>query len=65
MASKLVAIDTETELAEPGKIPRLALAQAFDGETCYLIHPNDLGQFTREHARCNFVGHNLAGSFTV
>lgn len=59
--SKLISVDTETELAEPGKIPRLAVAQAFDVETCHLIHPDELGRFIRTHAKCNFVGHNIAG----
>ena len=56
-----MAIDTETALAEPGKIPQLAVAQVFDGQTCYLIHPDELGRFVREHANCSFVGHNIAG----
>jgi hypothetical protein len=34
MASKLLAIDTETELIEPGKVPRMALATVFDGDIC-------------------------------
>ena len=61
LVSNLIAIDTETNLAEPGRLPRLALAQAFDGETCYLIHPDHLGNFIRAHATRNYVGHNIAG----
>lgn len=61
LVSKLVAIDSETELAAAGKIPRLALAQAFDGETYYLVHPDALGKFIKIHAQSRWVGHNLAG----
>jgi hypothetical protein len=61
LVSRLVAIDTETELAKTGRIPRLAVVQAFDGETCYLVHPDDLGRFIKTHAKSRWVGHNLAG----
>lgn len=61
LVSRLIAIDTETAIGDPGKIPQLAVAQAFDGETAYLIHPGDLGRFIAQHAKCRFVGHNLAG----
>ena len=61
MSSRLVAIDCETEVIPPGKIPRLAVAQAFDGKTCYLIHPDDVGRFIKWHPKSNWVGHNLAG----
>ena len=57
----MIGFDTETELAEPGRVPRLAVAQAFDGKTCFLIHPSDLGRFIRDHTDCSFVGHNMAG----
>ncbi len=61
LASRLVAIDSETEVTAAGKIPRLAVVQAFDGEICYLVHPDDLGRFIKTHAKSRWVGHNLAG----
>ena len=61
LASKLIGLDTKTEVIEGPEIPRLAVATAFDGETCFLIHPTDLGSFIRKHTTANYVGHNIGG----
>jgi DNA adenine methylase len=61
LRSRLLGFDTETEVVDAPVIPRLAIATAYDGHVCYMIHPSDLGRFIQKHAKCNFVGHNIAG----
>ncbi len=62
LASRLIGFDTETELVQPGRTPRLAVAQAFDGEICFLIHPDDLGRFISRTPRPTSSVTTLPGS---
>ena len=61
LASRLLSVDTETAVIQATEIPRLAVATAFDGQVCYLVHPDDIGRFILERRSCNWVGHNLGG----
>lgn len=60
-----IAIDTETELIEMHKIPRLALVSVSDGEIHRLVHPRDIDAFITAHADAHFVAHNAAFDFAV
>jgi hypothetical protein len=60
-----VAIDTETELIELGKIPRIALASVSDGAKHRLIKPVDLQAFVDLHSGAEFIAHNAAFDFAV
>lgn len=60
-----VAIDTETELIELGKIPRIALASVSDGKKHRLIKPEDLQAFIDLHSGAEFIAHNAAFDFAV
>ena len=65
--SRLLSIDTETEYIEDmsATVPRLAVAQFYDGDMVYLVHPDDMGEFVLSHDDCNFVMHNVAFDFWV
>jgi hypothetical protein len=65
LASKLIAVDTETELCSVGQVPKLAVMQAYDGQVCYLVHPTDVGAFFDMHAQAGFVAHNAAFDWHV
>lgn len=58
-----IAIDTETELIDAFKIPRIAIAQVSDGRLHRLIRPTDLQAFIDEHSDAHFVAHNASFDF--
>jgi len=60
-----IAIDTETELIEGFRVPRLALASVSDGRETFLIEPGKLQAFVDAHAGAHFVAHNAAFDFAV
>ncbi|WP_197231531.1 DNA polymerase [Novipirellula artificiosorum] len=60
-----IAIDTETELIEGRKIPKIALASVSDGTIHRLIDPADLQAFIDAHSDCHYVCHNAAFDFVV
>ena len=54
-----VAFDTETELSQPGLVPRYVLGQAYaGGDTVYLIQKEHLGAFFDAHKGSALVMHN-------
>jgi DNA polymerase I-like protein with 3'-5' exonuclease and polymerase domains len=61
------ALDTETELITGYRVPRLALAAVSDGETTYIVHPQQVAQFLVQHlaGTGQMVCHNLAFDFWV
>jgi hypothetical protein len=60
-----IAIDTETELIDGFRVPRLALASVSDGAKHRLIRPGDLQDFIDAHDQAEFVAHNAAFDFEV
>jgi len=60
-----IGVDTETELIQPGKIPRLVMVSASDGDQHMLIHPCDIGAFVKQHNEAIFCFHNVAFDFLV
>lgn len=60
-----IAIDTETELIEGNKIPRVALISVSDGRIHRLVKPSDLQAFIDKHSDAHFVAHNAAFDFEV
>jgi len=60
-----IAIDTETELIDDFKIPRIALASVSDGAKHRLIKPEDLQAFIDLHSGAEFIAHNAAFDFAV
>lgn len=60
-----IAIDTETELIEGFRVPRLALASVSDGRKTFLIEPGKLQAFVDAHSDAFFVAHNAAFDFAV
>lgn len=60
-----IAIDTETELIEGHRIPRLALVSVSDGRLHRLIKRHDVEAFIAAHADAHFVAHNAAFDFAV
>lgn len=60
-----IAIDTETELIDGHKIPRIALASVSDGKKHRLIKPKDLQAFIDAHKDAHFVAHNASFDFGV
>ena len=61
----IVAIDTETEQARRGVIPRLFSMQAFDGEAAFFVPRNRILDFFMAHAETTFVFHNAAFDLEV
>ena len=60
------ALDTETELIQGHKPPRLALAAVADAEGTYILHPDQLGLFIQQHLQAGQMHcHNLAFDFWV
>ena len=60
------ALDTETELIQGHRVPRLALASVDDGTATYILHPDQLGQFLRQQLPVGQMAcHNLAFDFWV
>jgi hypothetical protein len=62
-----LGFDTETEVIEEerGRIPRLALAVASDGERSVIIPPAKLERFIIRHLDCEWIGFNWAFDFWV
>ena len=66
LPDRVLAFDTETELIQEGKVPRLALAAAHGSAgSCVVIHPDDMFDFVTEHQDCTFVCHNAVFDFHV
>jgi len=53
-----VAIDTETELAKPGSIPRLVIATASDGAHGFFVAAQSVVAFQAAHAAKILLMHN-------
>ncbi len=62
---KLLAFDTETELAQDSEHPRLAIATASDHERDVVVFPQQFASFLYAHRHCSLVGHNFAFDFWV
>lgn len=66
MASEVLALDTETAVIEGrGSIPPVAVIQVYDGEVCWLIHPDSLAAFIVANRGATFVCHNCAFDWHV
>lgn len=65
LSSALLSIDTETRLCEYGKVPELAIGQVFDGESVYLIPPDVMGPFIRQHRSAAYICHNASFDWHV
>ena len=60
------ALDTETELIQGHRVPRLALAAVADTAGTYILHPDQLGLFIQQHLQAGRMHcHNLAFDFWV
>lgn len=59
------ALDCETEVVTEHDVPRLALVSVSDGQTHYLVHPDNLGAFVLAHTDLPVVFHNAAFDFWV
>jgi DNA polymerase I-like protein with 3'-5' exonuclease and polymerase domains len=60
------ALDTETELIQGHKPPRLALAAVADAAGTYILHPDQIGLFIEQHLLAGQMHcHNLAFDFWV
>ncbi len=64
---KHFSLDTETELIQSHKVPRLALAAVSDGLATYILHPDQIALFLCQHlcAGQHMVCHNAAFDFWV
>jgi hypothetical protein len=65
LLGRLVALDTETSLAEFPEIPDLALASACDGRRNVLIHSDQLCNFIKAHADHDLVFQNCSFDYWV
>ncbi|QDV34650.1 DNA polymerase [Tautonia plasticadhaerens] len=65
LPGRAVAIDTETELIVPGRVPRLALLTASDRDVTVVVRAEDVGHFVHAHADKDLVGHNLPYDLAV
>lgn len=60
-----IAIDCETDLVRDREVPQLALVAVSDGETHFVIQPERLGEFLRQHEAADFAAYNAAFDFWV
>lgn len=65
LSGPLLSFDTETELIEDYKVPRMALAVACDGRKVVILRPSQLATFVYLHRDCDWIGHNFAFDFEV
>jgi DNA polymerase I-like protein with 3'-5' exonuclease and polymerase domains len=60
-----IAIDTETELIDGNRVPRLALVSVSDGNLHRLLKPDELQAFVDSHHESEFIAHNAPFDFAV
>ena len=62
---KRFSMGCETELIREGRIPALAVISVSDGQTHYLVHPDDLSAFVLAHRNNRIVFHHAAFDYWV
>jgi hypothetical protein len=61
-----ISFDTETELIKDElTVPRLSLMTVSDGESSFVVHSEDVGDFIKRHSRHRWYGYNVAFDFWV
>jgi len=66
LPDRLLAYDTETAKIQEREIPPLALATVYgDAGSAYLLHPDQLAAFIRQHSQRFFCAHNAVFDFWV
>ena len=64
LPDRLLAYDTETAAIKGREIPQLAVATVYGAAgSAFLIHPNRMAEFVRQHSEAYWCCHNAVFDF--